>query len=1162
MHPIKNLFKLTKIITLFLLIIFALQGCEKNKVLDKKTEREIMTSSILGFAYLEENNLVQAEAEFLHLIEIDPENSAGYTSLGVVYLRMEKYEQAETQLLHAKKIDPKNAHIRILLSDAYTWTNNEDKSENELLEALDFDPDNSEVIYRLSESYAANQAQSEKRKTYLQKLTQLLPANIVPKLDLVEVLLQSGNFEDALINLEEIQQIFPEFPKEAIPSFDQAITYLQSGTPELSIRPVKIFYNYVKITIMYQAGITELIGQKGAMAGFPLVSFDPSAIDDSEETILNILDVIKFKDVTELVGLPVQSTLGGGRLSIEDFDQDGNIDIYYTHESKPSIFINNQGRFADISIEAGFIETGNESKAAFADYDNDGHIDLYIIKDDGNVMYKNSGNRSFDIVPEGKIPSTNTPGSKAIFFDADHDGDLDIYLLKSGINQFLRNNSDGTFSDMPDTFEDANTNSADAVYGDFDNDGDIDLFVVNTDTSNVLYSNLRSGKFENITEKSGLASNDEWKAVTTGDYNNDGFLDLFLTGKNAGQFMLMKNNGDGVFTNSNSVFKGLSNVEGNNAEMFDFDNDGKLDLLVAGSKKGGKGVLLFHNDGSGKFTNVSHLLPDNIVSGKEIGIADFGNDGDLDIFITNTNGGIHLLRNDGGNTNHFLKIKLVGLRKGSRKNNHFGVGAKVEIRAGDLYEMKVATGSEIHFGIGSELRAEVVRIIWTNGVPQNIYFPAGDQFLIEEQLLKGSCPFLYTWNGSEYVFVKDMMWRSALGMPLGIMGGNTQYAFSEPSREHLKIPGEMLQPKDGVYSLQITKELWETIYFDQLELMAVDHPREVTIFVDEKFTPPPFPEFKIFTTKNKHLPISAIDGEGNDLLPSIREKDGKYVSNMKQAKYQGLTETHSLLLDPGKTEKRYVVLNGWIFPTDASINFSISQSSNTEVIPPMLQVINREGNWETIESIGFPMGKNKTIVVDLRNKYLTEDHRIRILTNMQIYWDYVYFTDDESHKINVHQLKMRSANLHYRGYSEMYRKGKYGPHWFDYNAVSTGQKWRDLEGYYTRYGDVMPLLEESDDQYIIANAGDEVTIEFNANLPELPVGWTRDFIIYSVGWVKDGDMNTATGNTVLPLPFHGMSAYPYTEQYPNDSFHINYNKKYNTRYVNSDQFSNTVRNQD
>ena len=148
-----------------------------------------------------------------------------------------------------------------------------------------------------------------------------------------------------------------------------------------------------------------------------------------------------------------------------------------------------------------------------------------------------------------------------------------------------------------------------------------------------------------------------------------------------------------------------------------------------------------------------------------------------------------MLRNDGGNKNHYVKIKLVGLRTGSAKNNFFGIGAKIEMRAGDLYQTKVVNTPNIYFGLGNREKVDIVRITWTNGVPQNILKPGADQAIIESQTLKGSCPFLYTWNGEKYEFVKDITWRSALGMPLGIMGESTKYAFADASDDYYKNTG-------------------------------------------------------------------------------------------------------------------------------------------------------------------------------------------------------------------------------------------------------------------------------------------------------------------------------------------------------------------------------------
>jgi hypothetical protein len=336
----------------------------------------------------------------------------------------------------------------------------------------------------------------------------------------------------------------------------------------------------------------------------------------------------------------------------------------------------------------------------------------------------------------------------------------------------------------------------------------------------------------------------------------------------------------------------------------------------------------------------------------------------------------------------------------------------------------------------------------------------------------------------------------------------------------------------------------------------------VDIFIDERFTPPPFPPFRIYTVAHKILPVSARDSQGNDLLQKITHCDAEYISNFTPAMYQGIMEPHDLILDLGdltQVDSVFLFLQGWVYPTDASINVNIAQSSVVNLIPPVLQVIDKQGNWRTvIEYMGFPKGKNKTVVVDLSNKFIVEDYRVRIRTNMQIYWDYIFYATEVSDgKHRISGLEPVAADLHYRGFSEVSRATPYSPHIPDYQTVTTAPKWRDLTGMYSRYGNVLPLLLESDSKYVIMNAGDEITIEFDAaQVSNLPFGWRRDYIFYNDGWLKDGDLNTAHGQTVKPLPFHGMTSYPYAvdESYPKDGQHISYLRSYNTRKITNEAF--------
>jgi tetratricopeptide (TPR) repeat protein len=1065
----------TLVLITILLAVF-INACEKREILGKQQLIQIITARTLGLAYLEENRLKEADAEFRKVIEIAPKEALGYANLGLVYFRKGRHPEAEEWIKKALAIAPDNPDIRLLLANVYEMANRENEALQELEQTLKNSSAHARTRYNLAELYLkSNQDKALQRaEEHLNKLSQLAPANIVVRLQLIETLLGNGKAgEEAVRHLEELRQQMPGLPAEAAEFYDKALAIAQANQAEAALTPARIFHNTLKSTPLYQAGILELRGPSGPLIGFPIFNFSQNLSTQIQEQKA-LPTAIRFTDVTSFVGLEVITKMEREsaptsepctHLAVADYDGDGDQDLFVgnretsKNKTAPFFFKNDSSKFIETSSQAGINHSTRETAAVFADYDNDGRLDLYIVNDGSNILYRNLGNGKFlDVTKMAGVGDTDF-GHAARFVDLDHEGDLDLFLTNAATNRVYRNNGDGTF------------------------------------------------------EKD---------------------------------------------TRSQDLSNALRSVIGLDAAFGDFDNDGFLDLFIAG-----KEVLLFHNDGTGKFQDATSLLPENLFSGRRIALADYDDDGDMDIFVAGLDGGVRLLRNDGGNVNHYLKVQLVGIRTGSGKNSYFGIGAKLEIRAGDLYQMRVVTAPISHFGLGQHLEADVVRIQWPNGVPQNSFHTASDQQIVEKQILKGSCPFLYTWDGEKYTFVTDIFWRSAIGMPLGIMAGATTYAFSNSTQEYLKIPGNLLKAKDGVYSLQITEELWETPYLEEVKLIAIDHPDTVDIYIDEKFAGPPYPPLQIHTVAEKHLPISAADERGNDLLLLISRKDDLHIANLRPTKYQGITEMHDLILDLGDLSaagRVVLFLNGWLFPTDASINMAISQSEQTKVISPFLQVMNRHGHWQTvIENLSFPMGKHKIVVADLTNKFLTHDHRVRIRTNMQIYWDYIFFaTEPAPAPIRETVLRPVSADLHYRGFSSMYRKGgPYGPHWFDYQDVSAEPKWRDLEGYYTCYGDVLPLLLKADDKYVIFNSGDEVTVTFDAAATPPPgSGWVRDFLIYCDGWLKDGDLNTAHGKTVAPLPFHGMTRYPYgdDESYPQDKSHQEYLGKYNTRKVSQENY--------
>ena len=859
-------------------------------------------------------------------------------------------------------------------------------------------------------------------------------------------------------------------------------------------------------------------------------------------------------------------------LAVGDYDGDGADNLFVSgslpdqRQTVARVYNVHGGYVADVTDNAGIALPAGAVYATFADIDNDGWLDLFAIGGDGRGrLLRNSGSGKFDDVTATARVAEVGGARKALFLDFDHDGDLDLLLVGGATNRLYRNNLDGTFTDVAASVGLRGVPaSGDAAFGDFDRDGRIDVFMTSPEGADALYQNTGFQRFRDVTAASGFATSRGSGAVAVGDYDNDGALDIFVLRADSGEPALWRNKGDGTFTRdrrSVDAFQRLRNVGGLGAEFVDYDNDGWLDLLVAGRG----GLLLFHNDSSGTFADRSNLLPATVRSGSPeaaaatIAISDVDGDGDQDFFVGNS-AGVHLVRNDGGNAKLSMQVQLIALRTGSGKNNNFGIGSKLEVRAGQIYQSRVVTGRVTHFGLGPHLKADVLRVQWTNGVPQTIYFPGTDQDVLELEQLKGSCAFLYTWDGKRFRFVTDVMWRSALGMPLGIMGGSNRaaYAPAAASQEYLRIPGDALQPRNGRYVLQLTEELWETAYVDEIRLLAVDHPDSVEVFVDERFVPPGPVEIRRFNAVRRRPPLSATTDRGDNVLAALRDRDDVYVSNLTPVQYQGLVEPHDLILDLGEDAGRadtFLFLRGWIYPTDASINVALSQQSRVKAQLPSLEVRDIRGRWTTaIPNIGFPSGKDKTIVIDLAGKFPTKDHRVRIRTNMQIYWDQAFVaTNASTSPVRTTLLQPVSADLHFRGYSRMYRKGgRYGPHWFAYDDASRDSPWRPIEGTFTRFGDVLPLLRSADDMYVIMAPGDEATVQFDAaSAGTPPPGWRRTFLLYTDGWIKDADLNTAFGNTVEPLPFHAIKEYPYAsgESYPTDSVRQRYRRDYNTRVV-------------
>jgi hypothetical protein len=387
-----------------------------------------------------------------------------------------------------------------------------------------------------------------------------------------------------------------------------------------------------------------------------------------------------------------------------------------------------------------------------------------------------------------------------------------------------------------------------------------------------------------------------------------------------------------------------------------------------------------------------------------------------------------------------------------------------------------------------------------------------------------SCPYLYAWDGKRFAFVTDFLGGGEMGyyMAPGV------WNVPDPE-EYVRIPPGLLQPRDGRYELRVTNELEEVLFVDRVQLVSVAHPADVSVFPTEGMTSPPRP-LRLIAARNLAPPRSAVDDRGRDVRARLIALDQRHVDGFPLRRIRGYAEDHTLVLDLGDSPERgtVLVLTGWTDYAFSSDNVAAHQAG-IAMKPPSLEVRNARGEWETaIAQVGIPVGRPQTIALDLSGLFRGPDRSVRIVTNMRIYWDQIQVGRLADLEPELARLDPTTADLRERGFSAGNDAVAPDPLRFDYERVSWTSPWKTMTGRYTRPGNVRHLLRATDDTFVISRPGDEVALAFDAtSLPPLPNGWTRTFLLHGDGYSKEMDINSASPDAVLPLPYHGMTRYPY-----------------------------------
>jgi Tfp pilus assembly protein PilF len=1039
-----------------------------------------------------------------------PVTAVNHNNRGVALMTQQSFEAALNEFKAAAEADPKLTPAIVNQGIALYELGRMDDAEQIFQKVLTSDPDNVRAHFNMGLVYRSQGKLADALEEF-EAAQKLAPNDAHTEYFIATIQFQQGNYGAAADHYTRSIDLDPLF---ASAYFGASRAYTALGQSDRA----RIYQDRFQ-TLTQGSLLSVTVGNQYGEQGPYGFAEEADVLASSPTANIDV----HFTDVSARYGLRTTSDVA----CIVDFDRDGLPDIFIGDS-----LYRNRGNRTPRFQKVATLQTA--TACAVGDYDNDDYPDLLIATTSDAVLYHNNKGR-FVLTPIG----TTGTASAVAFVDLDHDGWLDLVV---GARAF-RNKADGTFSEIQ--MPRAPGSPLGIIPTDYDNDRDIDLLLTSNAGPAAVFSNNRDGTFTRTDIRPELTANAVSAVVL--DFNKDGWMDFFLTraGKSP---VLLRNSPTQRFTALDLPV--AADVTGGRGASIDFDNDGFIDLVFVGQSPSGSRMRLLRNLGSERFEDVSERTGLNRIrfnDARNLIAADLDNDGDTDLVITQAGAPPVILQNDGGNKNGSLKVTLKGF-----KDNHSSIGTKVEIHGERLRQkVEVSTPGPILFGTGKS-RADFVRMLWPTGVVQDEI--PGERTRVEYQELdrKGSsCPTLYSWDGTKFRFISDIIGPGVIGE----WEAPGQWNASDTD-EYMRLnPGDV-HPIDGKYRFKVLSQMEEVTYLDSLKLVAIDTPESVDVYNNDRYQPvPPYPEFKLWQVSNPHAAVSVVDGQGRDLSKEVAAVDGVYAPVPKITNYPGFAASHSIIIDVGEipaSGTAQLILSGYTEYFDSTTAHS-AYYSGIEPVIPYLEVADGKGNWvRKNESIGIPAGLPKTIVVDLSGIFSSSDHRVRITDNMEIYWDRILVnTFEGTSPIRVTTLLPQHAELQFGGYPQELRKR---PESYDYQRSSPDDAFQLHRGNYTRYGDITTLMKAPDDMYAVMASGDEVTADFNgAELPPLPAGWHRTFLVYADGYEKAMETYTPFPDTVAPLPFHKMSKFPYptTEHYPDDPDHVRYLLEYNTRHIES-----------
>lgn len=820
------------------------------------------------------------------------------------------------------------------------------------------------------------------------------------------------------------------------------------------------------------------------------------------------------------------------------------------------------------------VATGLDLRAVrLADADNDADLDFLTLDGDALHLFLRDDDGQFTRKGDAGLGARGVRAARWV--DYDHDGDLDVVAAvhteeKSLSPQVFRNNGENVFELQGDVFP-AKTAATDGPYQfaivDLNPGNEIDLVFPDPSGAAVALINQRRGPFST----NAVASLRNCTSVVGGDFDNDGRADLLGFPAGTGDPLRMA-----VAVGPRGA-PGLPAFESGeepgdwgevrSVDKIDCDLNAGLDILVASTQ--GLYVLARAED-DGAYDRL------DVAAGAWLWASRFDADGNFhpDVAAIDSQGRLHVWKATPENAPAGQpRYAGITLELRGRADNSLGVGTHVEVFAGESYQqLRIEDGRRLHIGLGKDALEDLDGLVlrWPNGLSQTVTPVDGvdGRFVVKQRPgAMVSCPFLYTYNGSEYRFLTDVIGIAPLDEWLP--PGGTPHLDPE---EYVRIPEEALTPVDGELRLVITEELRETTYLDRLRLVAVTHPTGSTLQGDESTRQGAVDPLQVLVLPDTGIrgDLAVHSGTGRDGTDSAARPDGRYFHPYEETRSQwlGWVEPYTMEIalpsDLDRTSAA-LLLRGRVAWYDSRVAYALHQHGRTWQ-PHRLEVVDRAGStlW-TLPDAGLPAGMDRTVAVPL--ELPSGSHAVRLGSTYRLLWDEIRLAkvaaavtlretgtqtvrlQTGSVQIKTRVLGLRTASLGYHGYSAT--AGDLARHEQTYRFEEPSS-WRDFplpEGRATRYGDVRELVSDADDLLVVLPPGDSIHLAFEA--PPTPgPDETVTYFLRVTGWAKESGFHVGTGRDIAPLPFAAMKRYPASEvSAPSHLAYQKYLSTYQTRRI-------------